>query len=94
MKNKVVGILVIAGPPSSPPTHFERLSSIIPIATTASVQKIVTENAKVPASTSNPGSPRNAETMEQMVHAMPIPKNTLTALLPVTLPILESAYLS
>lgn len=65
------------------------------MATTASVQNIVTENANVPGGTSNPlSSPRIAETIAHSVHAIPIPKKTLTALLPVTLPMLESAYLS
>uniref|UniRef100_A0A915L7J6 Uncharacterized protein n=1 Tax=Romanomermis culicivorax TaxID=13658 RepID=A0A915L7J6_ROMCU len=59
------------------------------------VQKIVTEKAKEPGSTWKPlGSLRKAAATAHNVQATPIPKKTLTALLPVTLPMLESAYLS
>ena len=57
------------------------------------MQKSVTENAKLPGETLK-SVPRNAWTMAAIVQAIPIPRNTLTALLPVTIPMDESAYLS
>ncbi|KAM3717601.1 Ribulose bisphosphate carboxylase small subunit [Dirofilaria immitis] len=66
------------GPPSSPPIGGRRLIIITAIQINASMQNIVTENASVPGN-------RIDE---------PIPRNTLTAFEPVTLPIDESAYSS
>ncbi len=49
----MVGILYLRGPPSSPPIAGRLLTTIIAIATNAKVQKIVTEKASDPGSTSN-----------------------------------------
>lgn len=66
---------------------------MIAIHTAASIQKTVTENARVPGGTSN-FSPFAAWYIAAIDQATPIPRKTFTALLPVTLPIEESAYLS
>lgn len=57
------------------------------------MQKIVTEKPSEPAGTSN-WPPRTVLTIAATVQATPMPRNTFTALLPVTLPMEESAYLS
>ena len=78
------------GPPSSPPIWGTRRINMIVIAINAKTQNIVTENAKDPAVTSNL-VPFMACLSAAIVHAIPMPKKTLTALLPVTLPTEESA---
>lgn len=88
-----VGTLYLVSPPNSPPIAFDRLSNRMIMARTAVEQNMVTENAKLPGSTSKV-VPLAAWYMAARDHAIPSPKNTLTALLPVTLPIEESAYLS
>lgn len=61
----------------------------------ASMQKIVTEKLRFPGCTWNPPSvPLKAWNTAAIVQAIPIPRKTLTALLPVTFPIEESAYFS
>ena len=63
------------------------------MATVASTQNMVTEKANEPGFTLNL-VPLMAWYMAAMVQAIPIPRKTLTALLPVTLPTEESAYSS
>ena len=63
------------------------------MATNAKKQKIVTEKPKFPGFTLN-WVPLKAWYTAAIVQAIPIPKKTLTALEPVTLPIEPSAYLS
>lgn len=87
----VVGILYFMGPPNSPPIFLLKTKTATQI--TASIQYTVTDIANVPGGTSN-SVPLMAWYTDAMVQAKPIPKNTLTALLPVTFPIDESAYLS
>lgn len=93
-KKIVVGILYLTGPPNSAPiagVHLLMSSAII--ASKAMAQNTVTENARPAGSTLN-SSPFAVWYTAAIVHAMPMPRNTLTALLPVTLPTDESAYSS
>ena len=78
------------GPPSSPPMEGLRLKKSIQTATKASEQNTTTENPREPGVTLN-GVPSTACLMAAINHAQPTPRNTLTALLPVTLPTDESA---
>lgn len=91
-KKTVVAILYLKVPPSSPPTYF-LLKSSTDAHMNAIMQNNITANPKFPGSTSNT-SPLKKRTIAANVHAIPMPKNTFTALLPVTFPIEESAYLS
>lgn len=86
--------LQVRGPPSSPPATLARLrySSVL-THTTAKMVKRVTEKARFPGSTMN-GFPLERQATAAMVHATPIPRKTLTALEPVTLPMEASAYWS
>lgn len=81
-----------AGPPSSPPYTARRTIRTAHV-TAARMQNVVTEKASAPGSTSN-SVPRKKCTMAASDQAMPMPRNTLTAFDPVTLPIDESAYWS
>lgn len=85
-------ILQVRGPPSSPPaTVARRRYNSVTTHTTARMVNKVTEKAKFPGSTLNT-SPLERQATAAMVHATPMPKNTLTALEPVTLPMEASAY--
>lgn len=86
-----VGIRNLSGPPSSPPNFLR--TKITTQQITASIQKTVTENASAPGSTLKV-PPLTSWYTAAIVHASPIPRNTLTALLPVMLPMEESAYWS
>lgn len=66
---------------------------MVAIAITAQTQKTTTEKPRLPAGTSN-GLPSIALAMAAIDHATPNPRKTFTELLPVTLPIDESAYSS
>lgn len=57
------------------------------------IVKRVTEKARFPGSTLK-GSPLERQAMAAMVQATPMPRKTLTALEPVTLPMEASAYWS
>lgn len=92
-KTHEVGYLNLGGPPSSPPMKGLLLINMSMMAKIPHTTKIVTEKASDPGCTSNV-SFLAACTTAANVHAMPIPRNTLTALLPVTLPTDESAYSS
>lgn len=81
------------GPPNSPPIDFVLLIINTAIQIMAKIQNMVTENVKEPEGTRN-GSPLIAFAIAARHQARPKPKNTLTELLPVTLPMDESAYLS
>ena len=83
--------LGVVGPPNSPPNL--RLMSKIMMVMTAIMQNTVTDIARSPAFTIKSLS-STLQYIAAIDHAMPIPRNTLTALLPVTFPIEESAYLS
>ena len=87
---QAVAILILRGPPSSPPTMGRRLMTIRKMHTTAHAQNTHTEYPREPGSTINL-VPQMACLRAAMVQAMPMPRKTLTALLPVTLPIDESA---
>lgn len=89
--NIVVNVFEISGPPSSPPALLRIIN--IRQQNAADTQNNVTEYAKLPGSIRN-SVPLYALTNAANVHAIPMPRKTLTALLPVTLPIDESAYLS
>ncbi len=94
MKNKDVNILQVRGPPSSPPATEGRRRYISTLThTTAKAVKSVTEKAREPGSTRK-GLPLERQYTAAMVHATPMPRKTLTALLPVTLPMEASAYWS
>jgi len=87
-------ILDLRGPPSSAAMFLLNLRYIkIAIQTTASIQKIITENPSDPVSTTNL-VPLAAWYMAATDQASPIPKNTLTEFEPVTLPIDPSAVSS
>ena len=88
-----VGSLKLFVPPSSPPTFLLLRSIINPIAMTAAIQKTTTEKPSDPASTLN-DSPLIALAIAAIDHATPNPRKTFTELLPVTLPMDESAYSS
>lgn len=88
-----VGSLKAFAPPSSPPTLLPLRNIINPIATTAVQQKTTTEKPREPASTTN-GFPWTAFAIAAIDHAIPSPRKTFTELLPVTLPMDESAYSS
>lgn len=89
----VVGSLNFIGPPSTPPTAGCLLSINTQMAITAKIQKTTTEKPREPACTLN-SVPRIACTMAANDQARPTPRKTFTELLPVTLPIEESAYSS
>lgn len=93
-KNSIeVRTLGIRGPPSSLPIA-DRLRSIkTPIAKNAKMVKRVTEKASEPGSTWN-APPFIFQYTAATDHATPIPRNTFTALLPVTFPTHASAYWS
>lgn len=94
MKNKDVNILQVRGPPSSPPaTEGRRRYNSTLTHTTAKAVKSETEKAREPGSTWK-GLPLERQYTAAMVHATPMPRKTLTALLPVTLPMEASAYWS
>lgn len=61
--------------------------------TMAKMVKRVTEKARFPGSTKN-FLPLERQATAAMVHATPMPRKTLTALDPVTLPMDASAYWS
>lgn len=88
-----VGSLKDFVPPSSPPTFLFLRSIINAIATTAVQQKTTTEKPRDPASTTN-FSPWTFLAIAAIDQATPSPRKTFTELLPVTLPIDESAYSS
>lgn len=89
-----VSILQVRGPPSSPPaTVARRRYSSTVTHTTARMVKRVTEKARFPGSTLNV-LPLERQAMAAMVQATPMPRKTLTALEPVTLPMEASAYWS
>lgn len=92
-KSSEVRTLGIRGPPSSPPMEGLRRSINTPIQRKAKMVKSVTEKASEPGSTSNT-LPLTLQYTAATVQATPIPKNTLTALLPVTFPTHASAYWS
>lgn len=82
------------GPPSSPKTALlYRRTCIKAKATTASTQNRVTLNANEPGSTSNM-DPFILWYTAAMVQAMPMPRNTLTPLAPLTLTMEASAVSS
>lgn len=94
MKSKDVNILQVRGPPSSPPaTEGRRRYNSTLTTTTAIAVKSVTEKAREPGSTWK-DLPLVRQYTAAMVHATPMPRKTLTALLPVTLPMEASAYWS
>lgn len=80
-------------PPNSPPTLLFLRSIITAIAVTAVTQNITTEKPRLPAGTINL-TPLAALAIAAIDHATPRPRKTLTELLPVTLPMDESAYSS
>lgn len=87
-------ILHVRGPPSSPPaTDARRRYSSVHTHSPAMMVKRVTEKARFPGSTLNT-SPLERQKTAAMVHATPMPRKTLTALEPVTLPMEASAYWS
>ena len=92
-KKSDVGSLYAFSPPSSPPTLLFLRSIMNAIAITATQQKTTTEKPRLPAGTTN-GFPSTALTIAAIDHATPRPRKTLTELLPVTLPMDESAYSS
>lgn len=92
-KSSEVRTLGIREPPSSPPIEGLRLSINTPIHRKAKMVKSVTEKASEPGSTSKT-LPLILQYTAATVQATPIPKNTLTALLPVTFPTHASAYWS
>lgn len=84
--------LQVRGPPSSPPaTDARRRYSSTSTHSTARMVKRVTEKARLPGSTLNDW-PLERQATAAMVHATPMPRKTLTALEPVTLPMEASAY--
>ena len=93
MKKVDVAILIFLGPPNSPPMNGSRLIRRTHIQIKAKQQNTVTEKASDPGFTLN-SVLYMACLMAAIVHATPIPRNTFTALLPVTFPIDESAYRS
>ena len=85
-------LIPILAPPSSPPPRAGlRRNTSKTMANRAKIQKIVTEKPREPAGTTKV-VPLTQCTIVAMVQATPIPRNTFTALLPVTLQIDESAY--
>lgn len=88
-----VGSLKAFAPPSSPPTFLFLRSIINAIAMTAVQQKTTTEKPRDPASTTN-FLPWAFLAIAAIDQATPSPRKTFTELLPVTLPIDESAYSS
>ena len=88
-----VRYLYLTGPPSSPLIGASRRQSMMAMVRKAQQQKIVTENPSEPALTVNV-VPLTAWTMAAIDQAIPIPRKTFTALLPVTFPTDESAYSS
>lgn len=92
-KSNEVRTLGIRAPPSSPPMEGLRRSINTPIQRKAKMVKSVTEKASEPGSTSKT-LPLILQYTAATVQATPIPKNTLTALLPVTFPTHASAYWS
>lgn len=92
-KSSEVRILGIRGPPSSPPIDGLRRSINTPIEKNAKMVKSVTENASEPGSTRKT-LPLTFQYTAATDQATPMPKNTLTALLPVTFPTHASAYWS
>lgn len=87
-------LMLARGPPNSPPPSAGlRRSTSSAIAKRAKMQKMVTEKPREPAGTTKV-EPRTQCAIAAMVQATPMPRNTFTALLPVTLQMEESAYLS
>lgn len=84
---------MVRGPPSSPPMDGLRRSISSPIEKKAKMVKSVTEKASEPGSTRKT-LPLTSQYTAATDQATPMPKNTLTALLPVTFPIHASAYWS
>lgn len=93
-KRSDVSILLVRGPPSSPPaTDARRRYRSVVTHTTARAVKRPTEKARFPGSTVKV-LPLVRHAMAAMVQATPMPRKTLTALEPVTLPMDASAYWS
>lgn len=80
-------------PPSSPPMDGRRRTISSATVNKAKMVKSVTEKASDPGSTRKT-LPLTSQYTAATDQATPIPKNTLTALLPVTFPIDASAYWS
>lgn len=93
VRNRDVGSLKVLFPPSSPPTLLPLRNIITAIARRAVQQKTTTEKPRDPASTLN-GFPLAAFAIAAIDQATPRPRKTFTELLPVTLPMEESAYSS
>ena len=94
LKNRqLVSTLGTQGPPSSPSDLRRRRYISTATHTNAKTVKRVTEKARVPGSTRNQ-PPLDWWYTAAMDQATPMPRNTLTALLPVTLPMDASAYWS
>lgn len=90
-KKQVVQILkFLFLPPNSPPILGRRRITNSMMAAMAKQQNTVTLNANEPGFTSK-GLPSMACFTDAIVQAIPMPRKTLTALLPVTFPIEESA---
>lgn len=81
----------IRGPPNSPPMEGRRRSIKTPMERKAKMVKRVTEKASEPGSTRKT-FPLTFQYTAATVQATPMPKNTFTALLPVTFPTQASAY--
>lgn len=92
-KSSEVRTLGTRGPPSSPPMDGLRRSIKTPILKKPKIVKSVTEKASEPGSTRKT-LPLTSQYMAATDQATPMPKNTLTALLPVTFPTEASAYWS
>lgn len=93
VRKRDVGSLKAFFPPSSPPTLLLLRIIITAMARRAVQQKTTTEKPRDPASTLN-GSPLAAFAIAAIDQATPRPRKTFTELLPVTLPMEESAYSS
>lgn len=93
VKKSEVGSLKAFAPPSSPPTFLLLRNIITEIARMAVTQKTTTEKPRDPALTSK-RFPSTAFAIAAIDQATPSPRKTFTELLPVTLPMEESAYSS